>query len=708
MQEIRTGNRPGKYLLKGLNCPSCATKIEKKIQEQSGMEYAELNFSNMSIFLKKEHVPKVQRIIDRIEPGVKLEEENDTKNKNYDTLNVTKQAAIIGVSFLLMLIGLIFNDQLHDTPYAIAEYAILLTAYILVGWNVILTAIKNITRGNVFDENFLMTVATVGAIAIHQLPEAVGVMLFYYVGEFFQDVAVNRSRGSIKSLMEIRPDYANLKIDDDIKKVSPESVNVGDIIVVKPGEKVPLDGTVLEGSSFLDTSALTGESVPRKAENGDEVLAGMINTEGLLSVEVTKLFEDSSVAKILELVENAGSRKAPTEKFITKFSRYYTPVVVFGALGLALVPPLVIPGATFSEWLYRALILLVISCPCALVVSIPLGYFGGIGGASGKGVLIKGANFLEALTQLNTVVFDKTGTLTKGVFKVSDIQSKNGFSKDEVLKYAAIAEVNSNHPIAKSIIEAYREQIPKEQINEYEEISGHGIKAKYDGKSILAGNDRLLHKEDIPHDICDVEGTVVYVAIDGKFAGYITISDEIKNDSLLAIKNLKKLGIKQTVMLTGDDDTVAIRVAEKLGLDKAFAKLLPQDKVTKVEELMKGLSDNEKLAFIGDGINDAPVITRADVGVAMGGLGSDAAIEAADVVIMDDMPSKMAIAVGVAHHTKRIIKQNIVLALGVKGIFVIFGSLGMASMWEAVFADVGVALIAIYNSTRALRYKENY
>ncbi|MDI3533802.1 MAG: Zn2+/Cd2+-exporting ATPase [Thermosediminibacterales bacterium] len=694
-----------KYLLEGLDCANCAAKTEKTLKEQENMGYVELNFAAKSIFLEEEHVPKAQKIIDNIEPGVKLVPAKRFENEHEEDMNIKKQLAVMGVSFLLLLAGLIYRKQLYNTPFAIAEYAVFLISYFLVGWNILISALKNITRGNVFDENFLMTIATIGAIAVHELPEAVAVMLFFYVGEFFQKLAVNRTRKSIKALLNIKPEYANLKINGDVKKVSPESVNVGDIIIVKPGEKVPLDGVVIEGSSFLDTSALTGESIPSKVEKGEEVLAGMINTNGLLTVEVTKTFEDSSVAKILDLVENAAGKKAPTEKFITKFSRYYTPAVVIGALALAAIPPIVIPGAAFSDWLYRALILLVISCPCALVVSIPLGYFGGIGAASKKGILVKGANFLDALTDLKTVVFDKTGTLTKGVFKVSEVQPQNGFSENELLKYAAIAEVNSNHPIAKSIIEAYKGDIPNNQIEEYEEISGHGIRAKYDGKIVLAGNDRLLRKENIPYNECDVEGTVVYVAVDGKFAGYIVISDEIKEDSAKAVARLKKYGIK-TIILTGDDTSVAESVASRLGIDEVFSRLLPQDKVSIIEKLMENLAPNEKLAFVGDGINDAPVITRADIGVAMGGLGSDAAIEAADVVIMDDMPSKMATAVNIANHTKQIIKQNITFALGVKGIFFIFGSMGMATMWEAVFADVGVALLAIYNSTRALRYKE--
>ncbi len=693
-----------KYLLEGLDCADCAVKIEKKLK-QEGIDYASVNFAAKSIFLKEEHRSKAQQIIDRVQPGVKLIEEAFlSKISEEDSKRLGKPLFIIGASFILLILGLIFKPALHNTPYSIAEYGILMTSYFLVGWPVLRTAFTNVLEGNIFDENFLMTVATIGAIIIHQLPEAVGVMLFFYVGEFFQDIAVNRSRRSIKALMDIKPEYANLQIDGKIKKVSPESVNIGETIVIKPGEKVPLDGIVIEGGSFLDTSALTGESVPRKAETGEEVMAGMVNTSSLLTVKVTKTYEESSVSKILDLVENAGSQKAPTEQFITKFSRHYTPVIVFGASALALIPPLVVLGATFQEWIYRALVLLVISCPCALVISIPLGYFGGIGGASKQGILVKGANFLEALTELHTVVMDKTGTLTKGVFQVTGVSAKNGFTKDEVLEYAALAEMNSNHPVARSIIEACKGSISSDKIKSYEEISGLGVKAVYKGKEIVAGNDKLLHRENISHEnCCDVKGTVVYVAVDGTFAGYITISDAIKKDSEKAISDLKALGVKRTVMLTGDDQSVAENVTKKLGIDEFYANLLPEDKVTKVEELMNQLDNKKsKLLFVGDGINDAPAITRADIGVAMGGLGSDAAIETADIVIMDDAPSKLSTAVSIARHTKKIIIQNIALALSVKGIFVVLGVFGMATMWEAVFADVGVALLAILNATRPL------
>lgn len=602
---------------------------------------------------------------------------------------------------LLLLIGLIFEKELHDTPYHIAEYVVFVAAYLIVGWKVIAAAIKNIIRGQVFNEHFLMTIATLGAFAIHQMPEAVAVMLFYVVGELFQDISVNRSRRSIKSLLKIKPDYANLKHNGNTTKVSPDDIKPGDEIVVKAGEKIPLDGLVTDGSSFVDTSALTGESVPQKIKPNDEVLAGMINQTGLITVKVTRIFGESSISKILEMVENATSKKAETEKFITTFAKYYTPAVVFGALLIAVLPPLLISGATFSDWIYRALVVLVISCPCALVISIPLGYFGGIGGASRKGILVKGSNFLDALTQVKTVVFDKTGTLTKGEFKVSEIVTSNGFDKNEVLEYAAYAEYNSNHPIAKSILEYYNQEFDHSRIGKVEEISGHGIKAHIDGKVVFAGNDKLLHKENMEHEKCEIEGTVVHIVIDKKHAGYIVISDSLKADSIEAIKRLNKKGIK-TVMLTGDNQFAATTFARKLGIKEYYAGLLPEHKVEHIERL---LNKNGKVAFVGDGINDAPVLTRADVGIAMGALGSDAAIETADVVLMTDSPSKVADAIEVAKRTRKIVWQNIGFALGVKAVFIVLGIWGIATMWEAVFGDMGVALIAIFNAMRVMKHK---
>ncbi len=621
--------------------------------------------------------------------------------------NVTLTSIIM--SGILLVIGVFLEPKLHGTPYAFMEYIIFIAAYLLVGGRVLLTAVSNLVQGEVFDEFFLMSVATLGALAIHQLPEAVSVMLFFRVGEYLQELAVGKSRKAIASLIDIRPDTANLKASYGVQVVHPDDVNVGDIIIVKPGERIPLDGEVIDGSSFLDTSALTGESVPRRVSQGDTVLAGMVNQNGAIEIRVAKRSGESSIARIMRLVENASARKAPTERFITTFSRYYTPVVTAAAIGVAVIPPLMIPGAAFSEWFYRALVLLVISCPCALVISIPLGYFGGVGSASRHGILVKGANFLDALTSLHTVVMDKTGTLTKGAFKVTEVAARGDFTQDEVLRLAAVAEHNSNHPIARSIAEAYGENHFTKDIESCHEIPGRGIKAVVDGEEIIVGNDRMMHEENIPHDSCNLEGTVVYVSVNRVFAGYIIISDEVKPDARRAVEDLKTLGIETTVMLTGDDRSVAESVARQAGIDVVFSNLLPEDKVTKVEELAAGIPRRGRnlLAFVGDGINDAPVIVRADVGVAMGALGSDAAVEAADVVIMDDKPSKLATAVRVALHTRRIVLQNIAFALLVKGLFIITGILGMATMWEAVFADVGVTLLAILNSTRILRKRHD-
>jgi Zn2+/Cd2+-exporting ATPase len=615
-------------------------------------------------------------------------------------VNLKRELSLVFTVVGLFAIGLVFEKPLHDTPYSIAEYTVFIPAYLLSGWSVLKTAGRNILRGQFFDENFLMTLATLGAIAIHKLPEAVAVMLFYQIGELFQEAAVNRSRRSIKSLLEVRPDSANLKTATGVQIVSPEQVQVGDWVLVKPGEKVPLDGEIVEGRSQVDTSALTGESVPRSVEVGQTVLAGMINQSGVLTVQVTKRFEESSIARILELVENAGSKKATTEKFITRFAQRYTPIVVFLSLAVATLPPLFIPGATHTEWLYRALTLLVISCPCGLVISIPLGYFGGIGGAAKRGILVKGATFLDALASVDAVVFDKTGTLTQGVFKVTQIVPAHGFEETELLRWAAIAEYHSNHPIAQSIRKAYLEPIDESEIADYQEIPGHGIQTKVGTALILAGNDRLLHLHKIQHDTCNVEGTVVHVAVDDRYAGYIVIADELKPDAVEAVRSLKQLGMNPVMMLTGDSQAVAERVARSIGLDTFQAELLPEDKVTALESVMgKGL----KTAFIGDGINDAPVIARANVGLAMGGLGSDAAIETADVVIMTDAPSKVAEAIQIGRKTRRIVIQNIVLAMAIKGIFILLGIFGVATLWEAVFADVGVALLAVLNATRALK-----
>ncbi|MEH2460340.1 heavy metal translocating P-type ATPase [Nostoc sp.] len=631
-------------------------------------------------------------------------DENHNHDHNHGgEFNLKNEVLPLVLILSLYAPGVIFENQLHNTFYSIGEYLLFIPAYLLSGWSVLKTAGRNILKGRVFDETFLMAVATLGAIAIHKLPEAVGVMLFYKIGELFQDIAVSRSRNSIKALMEVRPDYANIQIDGELKKVSPETVKIGDIIVVKPGEKIPLDGEIIDGNSQVDTSALTGESVPRTVRLGEKVLAGMINKMGVLSIRVTKLFNESSIAKILDLVQNAKSKKAETEKFITKFARYYTPIVVFTSLAVALLPPLFISGATSSEWVYRALILLVISCPCGLVISIPLGYFGGVGGAARRGILVKGSTFLDTLNAVNTVVFDKTGTLTKGVFKVVKIVPKNGYDQQELLQLAAKAESHSNHPIAQSIRKAYGGKIDEFEVRDYEEIAGYGIRAKVENRVVIAGSDRLLHKEKIAHDNCLAEGTVIHLAVDDIYAGYIVIADELKEDARLAIQTLKQMGVERTVMLTGDNQAIASQIAEQLGIDTYEAELLPEEKVNAIEKLISTAGKHGKVVFVGDGINDAPVIARADVGMAMGGLGSDAAIETADIVIMTDAPLKVAEAIQIARKTRQIVWQNIGFALAIKGVFIGLGILGIATMWEAVFADVGVALLAILNATRAMK-----
>lgn len=583
----------------------------------------------------------------------------------------------------------------------IVKLVLFLIPYAVIGWDVLWKAIRNIAHGQVFDENFLMAIATVGAFALGEYPESVAVMLFYQVGELFQSYAVGRSRQSIAALMDIRPDYANIEQDGKLVQVDPEDVAVGDTIVIKAGEKIPLDGVVLEGSSAVDTAALTGESLPRDVNPGDDVVSGCINQSGLLKVRVTKVFGESTVAKILDLVENSSSKKARAENFITRFARYYTPVVVIGAVLLAVLPPLLF-GGDWSDWLQRALIFLVISCPCALVISVPLSFFGGIGGASKQGILVKGSNYLEALAKTETVVFDKTGTLTKGTFQVTAVHPDR-ISKGELLELAAMAESYSEHPISRSLREAYQKPVDASRVTDVEEISGHGVRAKVDGHDVYAGNGKWMDRIGASWRNCHRTGTVVHVAVDGEYAGHIVISDAVKPDAAAAIEALKREGVKKTVMLTGDVKAVGEAVAREIGIDEVHAELLPGDKVDQVERLLKNTSGKGKLAFVGDGINDAPVLSRADIGIAMGGLGSDAAIEAADIVLMDDKPSKLAVAVRISRKTLRIVRQNIVFALGIKLLFLALGAFGMANMWEAVFADVGVSVLAILNASRALR-----
>ena len=604
---------------------------------------------------------------------------------------------IIGAAVLATAVLLSLNNEW-------LQIALFIISYIIVGGDVVKRAVKNIFKGQVFDENFLMSIATIGAFFIGEYPEGVAVMLFYQVGELFQSYAVGKSRKSIASLMDIRPDYANVKKGDELVKVDPDEVQIGDIIVIKAGEKIPLDGKVIEGSSMIDTSALTGESVPREVEVGSDILSGCISINGVITAEVTKEFGESTVSKILDLVENASSKKSNSEQFITKFARYYTPVVVIIAVFLAIIPPLVIDGATFSDWIYRALAFLVVSCPCALVISIPLSFFGGIGGASKKGVLVKGSNYLEALAETEIVVFDKTGTLTKGVFNVQEIHPE-GVSKEELLELTAHAESYSNHPISLSLKRAYSKEIDNGRISDVEEISGHGVIATVDGKKVMVGNIKLMKMMDIPYFKGELIGTIVHVAVNNKYIGYIVIADEVKEDSAQAIKELKAANIKQTVMLTGDNKSIGSKVAKELGLDKVYAELLPADKVEKLEELFSQKSKKGKLAFVGDGINDAPVLARADIGIAMGGLGSDAAIEAADVVIMTDEPSKIATTMKISKKTLKIAHQNIVFAIGIKIIVLILSAFGITTMWAAIFADVGVTIIAVLNAFRALNVK---
>lgn len=702
--------------LKGLGCPNCASKIEHDIQKVNGIKEANMNFPNQTILIELDKAISIDTAIEQItkivhnhesEVMVSLKNNLDKKSKSHshehkhdhsynDEMNETKTKFIrFGIGILIFALAIFIDIA---APF---KLLIFIVAYAVFGGDVVITALKNILKGDFFDENFLMTIATLGAFAIGDYPEAVAVMLFYQIGEILQDLAVGRSRKSIRAIMDIRPDFANKITVNGTEKVEPSVIQIGDYILVKPGEKIPLDGVIEDGNSQLDTKALTGESVPRTVNIGDEVLSGCINQSGLLKIKVTKSFGESTVTKILELVENASARKAPTEKFITKFARYYTPAVVLLALAMAIIPPLITPEADFTIWLSRALIMLVISCPCAIVVSIPLGFFSGIGIASSKGILIKGSNYLQALNEVNTVVFDKTGTLTEGVFEVIETKAEDGY-KNDLLKYTAIAEYHSTHPIAKSIIAKYNlanEKIDEKIIESYEEIAGYGVKVLADGKTILVGNIKLMNKEGMLPQKANSVGTVVYTAIDGIYAGYIVISDKLKKDSKQAIKSLNELGIKDTVMLTGDREITAKDIANKIGISKVYSELLPAQKVEKLEEISKQ-NQKGKVIFVGDGINDAPVLARADIGIAMGGAGSDAAVEAADIVIMHDEPSKIAEAIKIAKHTNKIVWQNIIFALGVKAIFLIMGGLGFANMWLAVFADVGVTLIAVLNSMR--------
>ena len=613
-----------------------------------------------------------------------------------------KRTIKIIIAFILFLIAICI-----PFPKEWMKKGIYIVSYCIVGLDIVWKAVRNITRGKVFDENFLMTIATIGAFSIGEFPEAVAVMLFYQIGELFQSYAVDKSRKSIASLMNIRPDFANVKRDNQITKVNPEEVKKGETIVVKPGEKIPLDGIIVEGNSLVDTSALTGESIPKEVGSGDEVLSGCINQNGLLTIKVEKEFGESTVSKILDLVENASSKKSKSENFISKFAKYYTPIVVITAVLLAIIPPFILKDATFIDWLYRALTFLVVSCPCALVISIPLGFFGGIGGASKMGILVKGSNYLEALSKAEIVVFDKTGTLTQGVFKVQKIHPVD-ISKEELIELTAHAESYSNHPISVSIREAYGKEIEHNRIEKIQELPGLGVIAKVDEKEILAGNEKLMQQKKIQYSKCEEIGTIIYIAIENKYAGYIVIADEIKEDAKKTIKELKKNNISKTIMLTGDKKEVGESVAKKLGIDQVYTELLPDGKVEKMEKLLKETSQTGKLVFVGDGINDAPVLALSDIGIAMGGLGADSAIEAADIVIMTDEPSKIVNAIKISKKTMRIVKQNIIFAISIKVAVLILSAFGLSNMWEAVFADVGVSVIAILNALRVLKIKKGY
>ncbi len=690
------------YILKGLDCPHCSEKIEREVGALDGVFSSSVNLIKQTLTVNVdekslESVEKqIRKIVHSHEPEVSVLNTPDGADSDGTRARIFRLA----IGALIYLLGMIFM-QISKTPMPV-WLTVMITAYVILGIDVVLKAIRNIVKGRVFDENFLMSLSTVGAFAIGEYPEAVAIMLFYQIGELFQDMAVRRSRKSISALMSIRPDFATVIRNGENFTVSPTDVSVGEIIIIRPGERVPLDATVIEGSSSLDTTALTGESAPRDVTVGEDILSGSVNLSGVITARTKKPFSESTASKIIELVENASTKKAPAENFITSFARYYTPAVVILAALLAIIPPLLLGGG-WSDWIYRGMVFLVVSCPCALVISIPLTFFGGIGAASRHGVLVKGSNYLEALSKVKTVVFDKTGTLTKGTFAVTKIRSEAPYTDEELLEYAAAAEYYSNHPIAKSVIAAYGKNSDKSQIQDYEEISGYGIRVVYKGKAVLSGNERLMEMEKIDFEKCADTGTKIYIAVDEKYVGYILISDEIKEDSRRAIEDLRTLNVEKTVMLTGDGKGVAQRVAKNLEIDEFHANLLPHEKVLLLERLDSDKPKGTALAFVGDGINDAPVLARADVGIAMGGLGSDAAIEAADVVIMTDEPSRLAEAIGIAKATRRIVVQNIVLALGVKAIILALGAFGIAGMWEAVFGDVGVALIAVMNAMRIMK-----
>jgi len=692
-----------------MDCAACAAKLEHGLNKADGVDDAVVDFVNQTLFVQTGEIQHVVKTARAIDPKVELIPKSDrtipsAASDDNEGINFKKEVGLLVAAIVLFGWLLTNEHELAGASLFTWPMLIVLAAYVMAGRNVIANAFQTIRRGTFFDENVLMVIATGGAIAIQAYSEAVGVMIFFKIGELLQAGAVSRSRRSIHALLAARPDQAVVKTLQGLRTVTPESVAVGDIIVVKPGQKIPLDGNVREGQSHLDTSALTGEPVPLSVKPGDPVMAGQISTTGALTVEVSRPFRESSIARVMDLVENATARKARTEKFITTFARYYTPAVVMIAAAIALLPPL-LTGASYQTWIYRALVLLVISCPCALVISIPLGYFGGLGRASRQGILVKGSNYIDVLAAVKTVVFDKTGTLTKGVFQVKNVVSRNGFSKDQLLEFAAAAEFQSNHPIATSILAAFKDRgglLNESGIIAHTVHPGQGVTARYDKRSILVGNDSFLHLKAIDHDQCEFDDTVAHIAVDGQYAGHITIGDELRPDAIDAIQALRDQGVDHIAMLTGDNDCTARAVADKLGLDGYNADLLPEEKVTVFEKIGRD-RPNGKIAFVGDGINDAPVIARADVGLAMGALGSDAAVETADVVLIADTPRKMAEAVAIAKQTRRVVWQNILLAFAVKGVFLSFGAFGLATMWEAVFADMGTALLAVANATRILR-----
>ncbi|EGP5644480.1 heavy metal translocating P-type ATPase [Enterococcus faecium] len=687
------------YRLEGLDCANCAMKIEKGVQKINGVKEATVNFTSgkLTIDAEEDHLATIEqetkKVVKELEPDVKVTEIDKEKVSEHG--NEKERNTLFRILFSLAGIALLLLFDFNE-PIRLIGYLLI---YLLIGYDVVKKAVMNIVKGKIFDENFLMSVATIGAMLIGEYPEAVAVMLFYQIGEYFQGLAVSHSRKSIRELMTIRPETAHVQTAEGLMTVNPEDVLIGQFVLVKPGERVPLDGTIIEGESLVDTSALTGESVPKSVYVGETVLSGFINKNKPFLVQVEKSYENSTISKLLELVENASSKKAPAENFITKFARYYTPVVVGLAVLLAVLPPLVVSGAAFSEWIYRALTFLVISCPCALVISVPLSFFGGIGGASKIGVLVKGSNYLELLAQTETVVFDKTGTLTKGDFSIQTIDTK--IDPKIFMQYIASAEQFSTHPIAQSVLEGYAGPLlPTTNIQEF---AGEGILAEVDGKQVLVGNHKLMERFEISFPSSQEIGTLLYLAIDQSYSGYLVIADTLKEDAVDALVQLKQAGVKNTVMLTGDSKKIADHIGKQVGVDKIYSELLPEDKVQRLEEILQ--RNNKKTAFVGDGINDAPVLARADVGIAMGGLGSDAAIEAADVVIMNDQPSKIAEAIHLAKKTLKIVKQNIVFAIGIKILVLSLGAFGFASMGDAVFADVGVTVLAVLNAMRSLHVK---